>query len=54
MKQVDEKQKQPSEVFCKKKCSYKFCKFQGKIVVFEPLFNKVVSLQAFSNIGVFL
>ena len=39
-------QKQPPEVFCRKKCSEKFCKFHRKTPVLESLFNKVASLHA--------
>ena len=34
-------QKQPLEVFCKKRCSEKFCKFHRKTSVLESLFNRV-------------
>ena len=36
---ADEGQKQPPEVFCKKKCSQKFCKIHGKASVPESLFQ---------------
>ena len=35
-------QKQPPQVFCKKKCSQKFRKFGWKTPVLESLFYKVV------------
>ena len=35
-------QKQPPELFCRKRCSYKFCKIHRKTPVPEPLFSKVV------------
>ena len=41
---VNTHQKQPPEVFCKKRCSYKFCKIHRKTPVPEYLFNKVVYL----------
>ena len=37
-------QKQPPEVFCKKRCSYKFRKIDRKTPVSESLFNKDVDL----------
>ena len=37
-------QKQPPEVFCKKRCSYKFWKLRRKTPVLESLFNKVARL----------
>ena len=33
-------QKQPPEVFCKKRCSQTFCKIHRKTPVSESLFNK--------------
>ena len=39
-------QKQSPEVFCKKSCSQKVCKFHRKTPVLESLFNKVAVLQA--------
>ena len=39
-------QKQPPELFCKKKAFEKFCKFYRKTPVLESLFNKVASLMA--------
>ena len=39
-------QKQPQDLFCKKRCSHKFRKFHRKIPVLESLFNE--------NIGKFL
>ena len=38
-------QKQPPEVFCKKRCSEKFRKITLKIPVLESLFNKVAGLK---------
>ena len=38
--------KQPPEVFCKKRCSEKFCKFHMKTLVLESPFNKVTGLQS--------
>ena len=35
------KQKQPTEVFYKKNCFYKFRNIHRKTTVFESLFNKV-------------
>ena len=35
-------QKQPSEVFCKKRCSSNFCKLHRKAPVLKSLFNKIV------------
>ena len=32
------------EVFCKKRCSYRFCKIRRKIPVLESLFDKVAGL----------
>ena len=40
-------QKQPLEVFCKKWCSYKFCKIHRKTPVPESIFNKFAGLTAF-------
>ena len=34
-------QKQPPEVFCRKRFSQNFCKFQRKTLVLECIFNKV-------------
>ena len=39
-------QKQPPEVFCKKRCSWNFRKFHRKAPVLESLFNNVAGLQA--------
>ena len=39
-------QKQPSEVFCKNRCSSKIHKIHRKTPVFQSLFNKVAGLQA--------
>ena len=39
-------QKQPPQVFCKKRCSQKFRKFHRKKPVMESLFSKVTGLQA--------
>ena len=39
-------QKQPLEVFCKNRCSYKFREFHRKTTVLEFLFNKVTDLEA--------
>ena len=33
--------KQPPEMLCKKRCSWKCCKIHRKTTVLEPLFNKV-------------
>ena len=33
-------QKQPTQMFCKKKCFQNFRKFHGKTTVMESLFNK--------------
>ena len=38
-------QKQPPEVFCKKRCSQKFHNIHSKAPVLEFLFNKVIGLQ---------
>ena len=38
-------QKQPSEVFCKKRCSQNFCKFHRKATVLGCLFPNVAGLQ---------
>ena len=38
-------QKQPPKVFCKKRCSKKFCKIQRITHVTESLFNKVAGLR---------
>ena len=38
-------QKQPLEVFCNKRCSWKCWKFYRKTPVLEPLFDKVSGLQ---------
>ena len=46
IKEINEvKQKQPPQVLCKKRCSYKFHKFHGKTPVLESLFNKVSILK---------
>ena len=37
-------QKQPLELFCKKRFSKKFCKFQRKVSVLKSLFNRVAGL----------
>ena len=53
-------QKQPPEVFCKKRCSKKFHKIHKKTPVPESLFNKVAGLKPAtllnrgSGTGVFL
>ena len=39
-------QKQPLELFCKKRCSYRFCKFHRKTPLLKSLFNRVPGLQA--------
>ena len=52
--------KQPPEVLCKDRFSYKFCKLHRKTPVPESLFNKVVGvrpatlLKRDSGTGVFL
>ena len=52
-------QKQPSEVFYKKRCSVEVCKYHMKIPVLESVFKKVAGLgpttllQRNSNTGVF-
>ena len=38
-------QRQPPEVFCKKRCSQKFRKFHGKMPVLKSLFNNVAGVQ---------
>ena len=38
--------KQPSQVFCKKSCSEKFCNIHRRTLVLECLFNKVACLQS--------
>ena len=43
-------QKQPPEVFCKKRCSLKSRKFHRKTPVFESLFNNFAGLQAWNFI----
>ena len=49
------RQKQPLEVFCKKRCSSKFRKFHRKTSVLKSLFNRPVTLLKIdSNTGVFL
>ena len=45
-----EPQKQPLELFCKKRCSEKFCKFHRKIPVLKSLFNRVAGLEECSFI----
>ena len=40
-------QREPSEVFCKKSCSYKFRKLHRKTLEFESHFNQVAGLQAY-------
>ena len=40
-------QKQPPDVFCKKRCSEKFRNFQRKIPVLKSLFNEVAGPQVF-------
>ena len=51
-------QKQPLEMFCKNRCSCKFCRFQRKTPVLKSLFNKVagpeILLKRDSNTGAFL
>ena len=53
-------QKHPLEVFCKKRCSWTFCKIHRKTPVPESLFNKVPGLRPTtllkkdSSTGVFL
>ena len=42
---TDKNQKQPPEVFCKKRCSWKFRKIHRKTPVPESLFNKVAGLR---------
>ena len=39
-------QKQPLELFCKKRCSQKFCKFHRETPLWKSLFNRVPGLQA--------
>ena len=39
-------QKQPPEVFCKKKCSEKFAKFTGKYLCQSLVFNKIAGLRS--------
>ena len=36
-------EKQPREVFCKKRCSWKFCKFDTKSPVLESLLKKLLA-----------
>ena len=43
-------QKQPSELLCKKRCSWKFCKFHRKTPVSKSLFNRVAGLKGCSFI----
>ena len=43
-------QKQPPEVFCKKRCSLEFRKFHRKTPVLESLFNNFAGLQAWNFI----
>ena len=43
-------QKQPPEVFCKKRCSLKFRKFHRKAPVLEPLFKKVAGVKTYNFI----
>ena len=38
-------QKQTPEVFCKNRCSYKFCKIHGKTPVLESFLKKVAKFQ---------
>ena len=38
-------QKQPPEVFCKKRCSYKFRKIQGKHLPQSLFFNKAAGIR---------
>ena len=47
---MDKSLKQSPELFCKKRSSEKFRKIHRKILVLEPLFNKVARLQACSFI----
>ena len=58
---VPKVQKQPPEVFCKKRCSKKFRNIHRKIPVLESLFDKVAVgqvcdfiLKKVSNTSVFL
>ena len=39
-------QKQPRNMFCKKRCSKTFCKFHRKTPMLQSLFNNVAGLQA--------
>ena len=39
-------QNKPPDVFCKKRCSWKFCKFHRKARMLESVFNKVACFQA--------
>ena len=41
---------QPLEIFCKKRCPSKLCKFHRKTPVLEPLFNELAD----SSTGIFL
>ena len=43
-------QKQPPEMFCKKRCSKNFRKFHRKTPVLESLFNNVAGVQAWNFI----
>ena len=53
-------QKQTPEVFCKNRCSYKFCKIHGKTPVLESFLKKLQNFRAAtllkrdSNTGAFL
>ena len=53
-------QKQSLQLFCKQRCSQKFCKFHSETPVLKSLFNRVAGLQACNyikkrpNIDVFL
>ena len=42
--------KQPPEVFCKKRCPWKFRNIHRKTPVLESLFNKVAGLKAYNFI----